>query len=189
MSKRFDMFDETDNSAPVDKKSITKMKLTRDLGTVSAVPKPIVMTKEERRIHRLEVKLMKAKQTVQKAKQPKLSELKKKVQKEVNAYVRNRDRDLPCISCGKSEGPWQAGHYIAQGSSGALRFDLDNIHKQCVTCNLYKHGNLLEYRLGLAKLWNDTDKYLKIEWLEAHRHDSKKWTREELEEIRNLLKQ
>ena len=32
-----------------------------------------------------------------------------------------------------------------------LRFDEANCHKQCVPCNQFKSGNILEYRLGLIK--------------------------------------
>lgn len=149
-----------------------------------SVPKPQKKTKEERKLQRLERKLEKAKLAAQKAKQPKLSDLKKLVQKEVNAFVRKRDEGLACISCGKNCGPVQAGHYIAQGSSGALRYNLDNIHAQGTGCNLYKHGNLIEYRINLIKKIGLT----RVEWLEEQRHDVKKWTREELNAIKNTIK-
>lgn len=155
-----------------------------------SVPKPMKQTKEQRKLQRVERKLEKAKQAVHKAKLMSLPELKRKVQKEVNAYVRLRDQNEPCISCGTMNATWQAGHFIAQGSSGALRFNLDNIHKQCVTCNLYKHANLLEYRINLIEKWKHSAlKCNTVEWLEEHRHDVKKWTREELEEIRRNIKE
>ena len=71
-------------------------------------------------------------------------------QKEVNAMVRVRDAGLPCISCGT---PWeptfQAGHYRSRGAAKNLALDPANIHGQCVQCNLHKHSNALDYRLGL----------------------------------------
>lgn len=108
-----------------------------------------------------------------------VSDLKKQVQKAFNKWVRKRDDDLPCISCGGDCGKWDAGHFIAQGSSGALRFHPDNVHKQGVGCNRFKHGNLLEYRIGLVKKVG----LERVEYLEEHRHDTKKWTREELEKL------
>src|SRR3954468_4490237 len=78
------------------------------------------------------------------------SEWLDEVQKAVNAYVRERDKGLPCISC---ETPWepafQAGHFRSRGACPELRFDLDNIHGQCVRCNMHLSGNLLGYRQGL----------------------------------------
>ncbi|MCG0056497.1 recombination protein NinG, partial [Escherichia coli] len=36
----------------------------------------------------------------------------KQVQQAVNAFIRERDRDLPCISCGTiTSAQWDAGHY------------------------------------------------------------------------------
>jgi len=108
-----------------------------------------------------------------------IPELKKKVQRKVNSYVRERDKDLPCISCQKMFDKKEAGHFIAQGSSGKLRYLLQNIHGQCTGCNHYKRGNLLEYRINLVKKIGIDE----VEWLEEHRHDTHKYTRDELERI------
>lgn len=114
-----------------------------------------------------------------------LPQLKRSLQKLVNQYVRHRDKDLPCISCGKRANRYEAGHYIAQGSSGQLRYHLDNINSQCSKCNRWLSGNLIEYRLGLVqKLGED-----KVKFLEEHRHDTKKWTREELETLTSTFKE
>jgi hypothetical protein len=113
-----------------------------------------------------------------------LSDLRKAVQNLVNRYCKLRDIKDGCISCtkGKSE---QGGHFINQGSCYFLRYNLDNIHGQCVSCNHFKRGNLLEYRIRLVqKIGED-----RVKWLEAHRHEQKKWTREELEEIRRDVKE
>jgi len=74
------------------------------------------------------------------------------VQKAVNAYVRARDRYKPCISC---KAPWepsfQAGHWLSRGARPELRFHLDNIHGQCVRCNMHLHGNQAMFRVGLVE--------------------------------------
>lgn len=71
-------------------------------------------------------------------------------QKAVNAMVRARDAGEPCISCGT---PWkpdfQAGHYRSRGAAKNLALDPRNVHGQCVQCNLHRHGNGVDYRLGL----------------------------------------
>lgn len=164
----------------------TKPNFKNVLARVTAVPKPIKLTKEEKLKARIQSLKTKHKEKIRTAKQQPISTLKKAVQRQINAYIRRRDIDLPCISCQKPV-VWEksdAGHFIAQGSSGALRFDLDNIHKQCDGCNRYKHGNLLEYRIHLVKKIGLEN----VEYLEAHRHDMKKWTREELELLRKVVK-
>jgi len=112
-----------------------------------------------------------------------LPELKRQAQKYFNAYIRRRDEKLGCISCGKKID--HAGHYIAHGAHGALRYDEDNVHGQCQNCNVWLHGNLLEYRLNLIKKIGPE----RVDALEFHRHDVKRWSREELEEIIKKYKQ
>ena len=95
-----------------------------------------------------------------------LSWFKTKAQNAVNAYVRARDQDEPCISCGRwHDGQWHAGHYLSVGSHPELRLDFDNIHKQCQPCNAHKSGNIPGYRPRLiAKI--GTERVERLE--EAH---------------------
>lgn len=70
----------------------------------------------------------------------------KKLQVTFNAYIRERDKDKPCISCGRPlKGKFDAGHFYSVGAHPELRFYPDNVNGQCVHCNRDKHGNLLEY--------------------------------------------
>lgn len=72
------------------------------------------------------------------------------LQKVFNEYIRLRDRNKPCISCGKKLiGKYDAGHYFTVGAYPNLRFYEDNVHGQCVECNQHKHGNISEYSLRL----------------------------------------
>jgi len=67
-----------------------------------------------------------------------------------NAYIRTRDYNLPCISCGRfHDGKWDAGHYLAVSSHPELRFNDLNTHKQCQPCNRHLSGNQIEFRRGL----------------------------------------
>ena len=85
-----------------------------------------------------------------KAKLKTRSEWMKEAQAAVNAYVRARDAELPCISCGRRhEGQWHAGHYLARGSHPHLALVEDNLAKQCAPCNTYLSGNQQKYRVGL----------------------------------------
>lgn len=78
-----------------------------------------------------------------------------------NLFIRERDKDGRCISCGKNythENPIQAGHFYAAGMHPGLRFNENNAHGQCFTCNIVHHGNTVQYatrlekKIGLSKL-------------------------------------
>lgn len=107
-----------------------------------------------------------------------LPKLKKKAQNIFNKWVRIRDKDEKCISCGgKVE---QAGHYFNSGHYSSLTFSEINVNGQCVKCNCFMHGNLIHYRMGLLKKYGEK-KVLQLE------KDSniriKKYSRDELENI------
>lgn len=75
----------------------------------------------------------------------------KKTQAAINAFVRERDKGKPCISCGRHhEGQYHAGHYRSVGAAPHLRFNSLNIQRQCAPCNNHKSGNAIEYRMGLV---------------------------------------
>lgn len=83
-------------------------------------------------------------------------QLIKEAQTAVNSYIRARDSNKPCISCQveviqKRGGSMDAGHYRSRGSAGHLRFNVLNIHSQCVTCNRWQSGNVVDYRINLIK--------------------------------------
>ncbi len=104
----------------------------------------------------------------------------KEAQTAFNSYIRLRDDRLPCVSCGReSISGWNAGHFMSVGSHPELRFEEDNVHKQCIHCNLHKHGNALMYRLALIeKIGLD-----RVEWLEGP-HEPQKWTIDDLKAIK-----
>ena len=74
------------------------------------------------------------------------SMLTPKAQAAFNKFIRERDKDLACISCGREHGgQYHAGHYKSVGARKDLRFNEDNCHKQCSVCNNHLSGNLAEY--------------------------------------------
>ena len=86
----------------------------------------------------------------QQFKQNDKSKLKEKAQFYFNKFIRLRDKDLPCISCGHIKGrQFHAGHFKPVGGNQQLRFNELNCHKQCSICNNYKSGNLVPYRANL----------------------------------------
>jgi len=70
-------------------------------------------------------------------------------QKAVNAYIRIRDENKPCISCESLSKDVDAGHFRSRGAAKHLAFNTFNIHSQCKRCNRYLGGNYSEYRKGL----------------------------------------
>ncbi len=79
------------------------------------------------------------------------SEWMQDLQDVFNTFIRTRDKDKPCISCGTFTGKMNAGHYKSVGGSPELRFNELNVHKQCEYCNTHLSANLIEYRIGLVK--------------------------------------
>lgn len=104
----------------------------------------------------------------------------REAQAEVNSFIRERDADLPCISCGRHHrGQLHAGHYLSVGARPELRFEESNIHKQCQPCNTHLGGNLILYRKALIEKVG----HAQVEWLEGP-HEPKKYTIDELKEIK-----
>ncbi len=102
-----------------------------------------------------------------------------------NAFIRYRDKDLPCISCGTyKDVQFAAGHYRSIGAAPHLRFNEDNVHKQCnKNCNMERGGNIVEYRLGLlAKIGQE-----RLDALESDRSTAK-WTIDDIKAIKEHYK-
>lgn len=89
-------------------------------------------------------------------KKPKsIAKLKKDLDLVFKKYIRQRDlvgSTFTCISCGETKGKDQmhAGHFYASTFT-ATRWDESNVNGQCIACNVFLHGNLLNYRKGMIK--------------------------------------
>ncbi len=80
------------------------------------------------------------------------SDYLKEAQRVFNIYIRGRDFNEPCISCGRHHtGQYHAGHYRTTAAAPQLRFDEQNVHKQCAPCNNHKSGDIINYRINLIK--------------------------------------
>lgn len=101
-----------------------------------------------------------------------------------NRYIRLRDKELPCISCGRHhQGQSHASHYRSVGACSSLRFNEMNVHKSCSVCNNHKSGNIVEYRIALCKkigLFN-------VEWLESQ-PKMYRWSKEAAMEIKKTYR-
>lgn len=102
-----------------------------------------------------------------------------------NKFIRMRDAQKNCISCGGKLGEkYDAGHYKSRGAHPELRFEELNTHAQCVRCNQHLSGNLINYRKGLLIRIGEK----KIEWLEGN-HEPLKLTIPEIQELIKTYKQ
>ncbi len=107
----------------------------------------------------------------------------KEAQKAFNAFIRARDNNLPCVSCGRHHiGQYHAGHYKSTGSSPELRFEELNNNKQCAPCNNHLSGNIGEYRPNLESRIGK-ERFLALRLTEIKRYECS-----ELKEIEVLYK-
>ena len=108
------------------------------------------------------------------------SDWAKEAQSAFNAWVRTRDADQPCISCGRQHrGQYHAGHYLSVGARPELRFEPLNVHKQCAPCNTHLSGNAVLYRKNLMpRIGIEL-----VEWLEGA-HSLKHYTVDDFKAIK-----
>lgn len=95
-----------------------------------------------------------------------------------NTFIRMRDADKPCVSCGVERcEEYHAGHFLAS-TYQYHRFNENNVHKQCSKCNTHLRGNLIPYRIELIKRIGLAE----VEYLEDSRHMMLEITIPELKE-------
>jgi hypothetical protein len=110
-------------------------------------------------------------------------------QKEFNAFIRERDKEQPCICCGlplgtgEVGGAYDCGHYRSTGSAAHLRFDERNAHAQRKVCNRWGAGRAVDYRMGLIQR-------IGLEAVEALESDNDpvKWDRDTLRQIKVIYR-
>jgi hypothetical protein len=114
------------------------------------------------------------------------AQLRNPIKLHFQKWVRMRDIKEPCISCGTTEAKWDGGHYLKAEIYSGVIFDERNVNKQCSYCNQYLDGNTAAYRQGLIKKIG-LDQVIALEEL-ANETRTKKWTIEELQQIKNKYK-
>lgn len=138
----------------------------------------------------------KQKETTSLRKYEKELKIEKKLPKElektkhlVHKFIRERDVDKPCISCGSAyRSNFDAGHFYPSGKFSNIKFDFDNIHGQCIKCNRYNKGEFENYSLELPnRIGQDRFDALKKRAALSKKF-LKKWTIYELEQIRKSVK-
>lgn len=100
----------------------------------------------------------------------------------------NRDGKMKCFTCNKSLQPntsdCQLGHFLPRGAYPGLTFNRDNVRLQCMRCNIYLNGNIIEFRIRLV----DELGIEVVEKLESQRHDLVKLGRSDYQELINKYK-
>jgi hypothetical protein len=112
----------------------------------------------------------------------KLSTLEAAAKLVFQKWVRMRDANEACISCGVTQATqWDGSHYFKAEIFSGVIFDEDNVHKSCSYCNCHLDGNLANYRIGLVKKIGEE----RIKALEERANLTRqyKYTREQLLEI------
>ncbi len=112
----------------------------------------------------------------------KVSDLLIRAKKELQRWVKIRDRSEGCISCDKKNSiEWHGGHcFKAEIYSGVELADI-NVHMQCPHCNIDLQGNFEGFKNGLIKRYGNKF-FDELEEL-ANETRKKKWDAHELREI------
>lgn len=102
-------------------------------------------------------------------------------------WIRERDKNEPCISCGTTKASmWHASHFKKAETFSGVIFNELNVWRACSKCNVFLNGNELKYRENLVKKLG-----LKIvEDLEelADKTRTYKYTSDELQQIKTKYK-
>lgn len=123
-----------------------------------------------------------------KAKLKPLRTLLSELQVPFNAWIRARDADLPCVSCGvvnpqmTTGGQWDAGHFLSRGAYPELRFNEDNVAKQCKSCNAGSGKFAHKERTVSQRFEEELRRRIGDERVDALKcaHPLHKWDRDEL---------
>lgn len=107
-----------------------------------------------------------------------------KLDKEFSLYIRLRDT-MPngffkCVSCGQIKPFEQAdcGHYWSRRHM-STRYDEDNCHAECRSCNRFKADHLIGYRENLIRKIGQM-RFDKLAWKASQ---TKKWSDFEIQEL------
>ena len=110
-------------------------------------------------------------------------DLKARLDREFSLYVRLRDSSggyFRCISCGRTKPFAQAdcGHYHSRRHM-ATRWDEDNAHAECRSCNRFRADHMIGYRENLVRKIGQM-RFDKLAWKAAQ---TRRWTDFELQEL------
>jgi hypothetical protein len=79
---------------------------------------------------------------------------KAKADRYFSEYIRLRDSVggvAVCCTCGSRVSEFDCGHFITRAQE-ATRYDEQNAHAQCLSCNRFKHGRQFEHGLHVDRV-------------------------------------
>jgi hypothetical protein len=117
-----------------------------------------------------------------------LGSMKGDIQELVNKSIRIRDSKngfFVCISCGRTLPieVMQAGHYYAVSGYDGLRFDEDNIHGECINCNMFDPSHSIHYGRNLEKKIGPKRLEALHRRAAEYKKHRRKWRKRELREL------
>ena len=116
------------------------------------------------------------------------SDLRHKLQTEINKLIRAIDYGQPCISCGVLKQHMEAGHFWhkSKNSASECTFHLWNLSSQCKYCNRFQNGNLSKYGQGIEKIYGPEIYNLLHDLPTMYR--GLNWSKDELKEFIRVAK-
>jgi hypothetical protein len=116
------------------------------------------------------------------------SDLRHKLQTEINKLIRAIDYGQPCISCGVLNQHMEAGHYHhkSKNSASECTFHLWNLSSQCKYCNRFQNGNLIKYGINIEKIYGEEIYNLLHDLPTMYR--GLNWSKDELKEFIRVAK-
>ena len=117
-----------------------------------------------------------------------LPKLKFDLQKVFNKFIRLRDLEgdyFTCIACSvtKPKEVINAGHFYAVKGYDSMRFNEDNVHSECVSCNCFNESHLIGYAINLKNKIGE-DRLNELHRLATdYKRNGYKWQRYEIEEM------
>ncbi|MFI3294240.1 MAG: recombination protein NinG [Rikenellaceae bacterium] len=110
----------------------------------------------------------------------------KELDRVFSIFIRKRDEGKGCISCGQRLrfDYCDAGHYIPR-THKSTRWNEDNVHGQCYTCNRMKDGNEAMYRENLIRRIGSQ----RVEALESLKHTISKFSESDIKSLTAKYKQ
>jgi hypothetical protein len=116
------------------------------------------------------------------------SDLRHKLQTEINKLIRAIDYGQPCISCGVLKQNMEACHYYhkSKNSASECTFHLWNLHSGCKFCNRFQNGNLIKYGINIERIYGEEIYNLLHDLPTMYR--GLNWSKDELKEFIRVAK-
>lgn len=77
---------------------------------------------------------------------------KKKADRYFSEFIRKRDKNKPCVTCGQMKADKDAGHFISRRFE-ATRYSEQNCHGQCLKCNRFENGNQFAHGKAIDQMY------------------------------------